>query len=488
MSKAKICLPNKFKKANFKKNLENYRTKMRNNKNTKYEIEDYPTPSEARISTMTVVCNINTDITLDLLARYIPVYSDDSEQVKSWEGCITYVEYANSLPRGKPVKKKKGRDPTKNKFFNQTTVIFRYAGIRKINVKIFNNGKLQMTGVKTEIEGKKISQRIIDILKNVKCKPYQKSTELPTENNIKGDFQATYNPQTNKSDLYRWDCFDNDNDNANDNANDNNDNNQISNQYSWKSYQELVEHYGDTNWLNADMEVLNKLVPNNEINNESNFDILAHQNDTSSLTKLVLTEPNTTNITDYRIALINSDFYTNFLIKNDVLHNLLYHKYKIYSSYEPCDYPGVKSKYCWNINNQLKDGHCYCETKCASKKKNRICKMITISVFQSGSVIITGANHIDQIKDAYKFINKVLKDNYNKLKRTCINSEEQKSTLMEAQKRLSSILKKKKIYYIKKSNIINNPFIDDTKNVKKSKIIPSPNLKQNPSTKSIESY
>ena len=82
MSKAKICLPNKFKKSNFKKNLENYRTKMRNNKKTKYKLEDYPTPSEARISTMTIVCNINTDITLDLLARYIPVYSDNSEQVQ----------------------------------------------------------------------------------------------------------------------------------------------------------------------------------------------------------------------------------------------------------------------------------------------------------------------------------------------------------------------------------------------------------------------
>ena len=168
--------------------------------------------------------------------------------------------------------------------------------------------------------------------------------------------------------------------------------------------------------------------------------------------------------------------------------------------------------------------------------------MITISVFLSGSVIITGANHIDQIKDAYKFINKVLKDNYSKLKRICINSEEQKSTLMEAQKRLSSILmyvvsniiifvsyisvavigyrynyiknlnalisksilKKKKIYYIKKTDIINNPFIDDTKNVEKPKINsnsslkqnpspnlkqnPSPNLKQNPSPKVIESY
>ena len=43
------------------------------------------------------------------------------------------------------------------------------------------------------------------------------------------------------------------------------------------------------------------------------------------------------------------------------------------------------------------------------------CKKITISIFQSGNIIITGARSLEQINDAYSFINKVLKKDYSLL-------------------------------------------------------------------------
>ena len=43
----------------------------------------------------------------------------------------------------------------------------------------------------------------------------------------------------------------------------------------------------------------------------------------------------------YKIVLINSDYDIGYEIKRSELHQLLVHDYKIYSSYEPCIYPGV---------------------------------------------------------------------------------------------------------------------------------------------------
>ena len=48
---------------------------------------------------------------------------------------------------------------------------------------------------------------------------------------------------------------------------------------------------------------------------------------------------------------------------------------------------------------------------------NGNCKQITISIFQSGSVIITGARSMEQINSAYKFINNVFKTHFDSIKK-----------------------------------------------------------------------
>ena len=51
---------------------------------------------------------------------------------------------------------------------------------------------------------------------------------------------------------------------------------------------------------------------------------------------------------------------------------------------------------------------------------NGQCKKITIAAFQSGSIIITGANRLETIEDARNFIIRVLKDNYSTIKKVDI--------------------------------------------------------------------
>ncbi len=155
-------------------------------------------------------------------------------------------------------------------------------------------------------------------------------------------------------------------------------------------------------------------------------------------------------LNEFKICLINSDFKVDFKIKRNILYELLKNKYEISVSYEPDYYQGVNSKYYWNkqcINNNYKKGKCYCNNiKCNGKGKgngNGDCKRVTIAIFQSGKIIITGAQTYLQIKDTYLFINNVLDKEYSKIKREEITI-----------KKTDDIIKKEYIH-IKKSEIEN---------------------------------
>jgi len=119
-------------------------------------------------------------------------------------------------------------------------------------------------------------------------------------------------------------------------------------------------------------------------------------------------------LTNYNIVLINSDFDIKYKVNRDILHREIIH-FGMYSSYEPTIYPGVNIKYFYNNIN--KEGICNCCSKCNGKGKGNgdgDCKKITIAVFNSGKIIITGGNSFDQVLISYKFINSLLanKDKY----------------------------------------------------------------------------
>lgn len=159
-------------------------------------------------------------------------------------------------------------------------------------------------------------------------------------------------------------------------------------------------------------------------------------------------------LTNTKIELINSDFCVNFIINNTKLHQIIKNKYKIFSSYEPNDYPGVKNKFCWNENkiDQPNQGICTCTPNCVERGKKSICVQITISVFQSGSIIITGSKNIKQIRDAYNFITKILNDNYDEIKGKN-NNEEENVKIQEKINNNRKIMRKNQLYFIKKDNI-----------------------------------
>jgi len=240
---------------------------------------------------MTAISSLNSDINLDNLYQNTQV-SD----------AIPFIQHGSHGIKGESHKtKRKPRKPKKKKtFFNQVTL--HVMCDKLVNVKLFNNGKIQMTGLKYEEHGQRVLEKIL---------PYIK--QLDQENETK-----------------------------------------------------VFDH--------------------TDINH-----------------------------TPMNIVLINSDFDIGCKIRRDILHREIIDA-GLYSSYEPCIYPGVNIKYYFNSNQN--DGICKCSAMCIGKGDGLSdggCKKITVAVFKSGKIIITGARSREQLELSYYFITKFINGRKDKI-------------------------------------------------------------------------
>jgi hypothetical protein len=72
-------------------------------------------------------------------------------------------------------------------------------------------------------------------------------------------------------------------------------------------------------------------------------------------------------------------------------------------------YQGVNTKFFYNTKTPG-EGICQCENFCkgqGSGEGEGECKRITMSIFRTGRIIITGAREMKQIESTYDFLNKV---------------------------------------------------------------------------------
>lgn len=267
---------------------------------------------------MTATGYIGTNVDLNLFYDNVPVI--DINDV-SMEG-IVYAEFGSNkhsqIFKGTNLKKRFVRvngkkEASTKRFDNSVTIKLRLNEENMLNLKLFKNGKIQMTGVKSREQGKHAIEKIITIIKNI----YAKENEIV--------------------------------------------------------------------------------------------------DDCDSLEEL-----------DFNIHLINSDFKVNMEIRRDFLYNLLMDDFQVICTYEPCIYPGVKIQYYLNKDANIektdikKQGVCCCQTPCDGKGDGfttTSCKKITISIFQSGCILITGVTSEKHIIIAYNFITNILKSNQDRVKR-----------------------------------------------------------------------
>lgn len=96
-------------------------------------------------------------------------------------------------------------------------------------------------------------------------------------------------------------------------------------------------------------------------------------------------------VRDFNIAMINSNFNIGFNINRTKLFDIINENKEIDGSYDPIMHAGVNIRYHGNDRD------------------------VSIFVFESGSIVITGAINCKHIYDAYNFINKFLLENYREI-------------------------------------------------------------------------
>ena len=248
-------------------------------------------PDDLRISTMTITCNLDTLIDIQNVGNFVDLALGSIV-------CVKYKTDNNKLDDNTVIrsliKLKKTRKTKKNKakknFFNQATLIVDIKNKRRVNVKVFKNGAIQMTGCKS-IDDFEFALTTI-------CSELIKK-------------KAVYN----------------------------------------KTDKVIQKKYFVANFTNTDP----------------------------------------TKISNLKIRMINSNFNVGFLIDREKLYELLI-KSNIRCIYEPCIHACVNIKYLY-------------------KGK----ETISVFVFESGSIIITGAKTKNHIVESYKFITKILFENYDKI-------------------------------------------------------------------------
>lgn len=136
----------------------------------------------------------------------------------------------------------------------------------------------------------------------------------------------------------------------------------------------------------------------------------------SSLPVSPFENPDKAAIQKIDVPLINTDFYIhNNDINQENIHSLFINKYNIMSTLEKTIYQGVNAKYYLNITN-TQPGVCTCSTFCKGQGDGLgefKCKRITMSIFRTGKIIITGARNMEQIYETYNFLINVIKTHSN---------------------------------------------------------------------------
>ena len=292
-----------------------------------------------RISTITATGNMNSVIDLYILYPKLQVIDMENDTCG-----VIYAEFGNNkhdrICKGVNLKKsQKTRKNVKKKeclkrFDNSITILLRISKGCEVNVKLFKNGKVQMTGLKTESVGNFVLEYISKMIKNIHEKVIQETLDEEPE-----------------------------------------------------SVSESVS-VSESNVIIKDIDSLRP--------------------------------------TDLSIHLINSDFKVNIEIRRDLLYKLLINEYSVICTYEPCIYPGVKIQYFLNKDrsqsqSQFTAGKCMCLNAVCNGKGDGIttdnCKKITISVFQSGCILITGVTRKEHIDIGYDFIVSILKKHEKQVKR-----------------------------------------------------------------------
>lgn len=322
-------------------------------------------PTQLKISIMSATASLNTILNLKTLSKYLK--KDHN---------ICFIDNMFNMTR------KISNISKKKIFYNQITLKIRpYYNINlninlnlMVNLKLFRNGKLQLCGLKNENDGLLAIKILVNKLNSIA------------------------NNQYNHIQIYKQ-------------------------KFSNKIIEKLVNMLYKKNYYMIDYLSYNNIVENKKNNNlciKNNYNNFSNK----IISKLI--NNNMLDITKYNITLINSDFFIGFKLNRTLVYEYILNNCKLLCDYDPCIYQGVLIKFYWNNIKKHQDGRCYCKSGCNGKGSGNgdgQCKKITVSIFQSGNIIITGKCCRKELYYIYDYIVNLLTQNMETLQQVSFNNE-----------------------------------------------------------------
>jgi hypothetical protein len=104
-------------------------------------------------------------------------------------------------------------------------------------------------------------------------------------------------------------------------------------------------------------------------------------------------------------VLINSNFNCGYYIDRHKLHDLLKFKYRINSNFDACSYPGIQSKFYYDINLPP-------DQQNGQQPLHKNVHEISFMIFRTGSVLVVGKCEDNILYHIYNFLKNILEINY----------------------------------------------------------------------------
>lgn len=142
-------------------------------------VNRYPTKDDMKVATITLICKISTNIDIDKLIEKVKLEPGKIEKIKF--GNKKDVEEKKAVPEEKKTARKNKK--TKKHFYNQVTIIIKPfpERVNGINMKLSENGSIQMTGPKTIEEGHLTIQKMIEYLYEYDHQIFYKKTKIVSD-------------------------------------------------------------------------------------------------------------------------------------------------------------------------------------------------------------------------------------------------------------------------------------------------------------------
>ena len=149
-------------------------------------------------------------------------------------------------------------------------------------------------------------------------------------------------------------------------------------------------------------------------------------------------------------VMINSNFNCGYYINREKMYNLLKHKYKINSNFDPCSYPGIQCEFYHDLILKKQNGIQPTTERNTTIKTKKLTKSSTTSssiskisfmIFRTGSVLIVGKCSEEILYEIYDFLCTIFKNEFDEIKGIHISADAQNKASQEKEKQAKKVRK-----------------------------------------------